>query len=38
MSIERAINEYKSDPESVYHTWFLNNEERLKALKYTINR
>lgn len=37
MSIERAINEYKSDPESVYHTWFLNNEERLKAFRTIKN-
>ncbi|MEK5400324.1 hypothetical protein [Paenibacillus sp. FSL K6-2859] len=31
--IEQYILEYKSDPESVYHTWFLNNSERLKAFR-----
>lgn len=27
------INQYKSDKESVYNTWFINNEERLKAFR-----
>ena len=27
------INQYKSDTESVYNTWFINNEERLKAFR-----
>lgn len=27
------INQYKSDIESVYNTWFINNEERLKAFR-----
>lgn len=31
MNIARIIHdEYKVDPESVYQTWFLNNEERLR--------
>ncbi|BCG60935.1 hypothetical protein PUR_43600 [Paenibacillus sp. URB8-2] len=32
-NIEQHIKEYKSDPESVYHTWFLNNSDRLKAFR-----
>lgn len=31
--IEQRILEYKSDPESVYHTWFLNSTDRLKAFR-----
>ena len=27
------INQYKTDNESVYNTWFINNEERLKAFR-----
>ena len=27
------INRYKMDPNSVYNTWFINNEERLKAFR-----
>lgn len=27
------IDEYRNDLESVYHTWFLNNQERLKAFR-----
>jgi type II restriction enzyme len=27
------IQQYKQDPESVYHTWFINNEDRLKAFR-----
>lgn len=34
VNIEQIIHdEYKVDPESVYQTWFLNNEERLKAFR-----
>ena len=29
--IQYIIQEYKDDPESVYSTWFINNEARLKA-------
>jgi len=29
--IQYIIQEYKDDPESVYSTWFINNETRLKA-------
>jgi type II restriction enzyme len=28
-----TIQKYKADPESVYHTWFINNEDRLKAFR-----
>jgi type II restriction enzyme len=28
-----VIQQYKSDPVSVYNTWFINNEERLKAFR-----
>jgi type II restriction enzyme len=31
------INRYKADPESVYRTWFINGEERMKAFR-TIRR
>lgn len=27
------IQQYKTDQESVYNTWFINNEERLKAFR-----
>ncbi|HWR06782.1 type II restriction endonuclease [Sporomusa sp.] len=37
MSIEKTIHEYKSDPESVYQTWFLDNQERLKAFRTIKN-
>ena len=29
----QIIQHYKSDKESVYNTWFINNEERLKAFR-----
>jgi len=29
--IQSIIQDYKEDPESVYNTWFINNEARLKA-------
>ena len=28
-----AAQAYKTDPESVYNTWFISNEERLKAFR-----
>ncbi|MCY9693386.1 hypothetical protein [Paenibacillus alginolyticus] len=31
--IENIIYDYKNDQESVYQTWFLNNEDRLKAFR-----
>ncbi|WP_336775261.1 hypothetical protein [Paenibacillus sp. MMO-58] len=31
--MEKIIQEYKQDEESTYHTWFLNNDERLKAFR-----
>ncbi|WP_336788297.1 hypothetical protein [Paenibacillus sp. MMO-177] len=31
--MENIIQEYKQDEESTYHTWFLNNDERLKAFR-----
>ena len=36
-SMEQIINQYKADPESVYQTWFFNNEERLKAFRTIKN-
>ena len=27
------VQQYKRDKESVYHTWFINNDERLKAFR-----
>ena len=30
---ECIIRKYKTDPESVYNTWFVNGEERLKAFR-----
>lgn len=32
-NIESLINKYKSNKESVYNTWFINNDERLKAFR-----
>lgn len=29
--LEKLILDYRSDQESVYHTWFINNNDRLKA-------
>lgn len=31
--LDRIITQYKDDSESVYNTWFINNEERLKAFR-----
>ena len=31
--LQQIIQQYKTDPESVYHTWFINSEERLKAFR-----
>lgn len=31
--LEKLICEYKSDEESVYHTWFVNSSDRLKAFR-----
>jgi type II restriction enzyme len=31
--LSTLIRQYKADPESVYHTWFINNEDRLKAFR-----
>lgn len=31
--LAETIQKYKQDEESVYHTWFVNNEERLKAFR-----
>ena len=36
-NLSQIIAEYKSDTESVYNTWFINNEDRLKAFR-TIRR
>jgi type II restriction enzyme len=32
-NFSNIINQYKTDKESVYNTWFINNEERLKAFR-----
>lgn len=31
--LNKIIQQYKSDQESVYNTWFINNDERLKAFR-----
>lgn len=31
--LKNIIDQYKSDKESVYNTWFINNEDRLKAFR-----
>src|SRR5579885_2690475 len=31
--LRQIIQQYKADPESVYNTWFINSEERLKAFR-----
>ncbi|MEO6852230.1 MAG: hypothetical protein ABI203_08615 [Mucilaginibacter sp.] len=31
--LQSIISQYKNDKESVYNTWFINNEERLKAFR-----
>lgn len=33
----KVIDEYKNDPESVYQTWFINNNDRLKAFRTIKN-
>ncbi|HCY39919.1 MAG TPA: hypothetical protein DHV48_00930, partial [Prolixibacteraceae bacterium] len=33
ISLSKIIGQYKSDTESVYNTWFINNEDRLKAFR-----
>ena len=32
-NLAQIISQYKTDKESVYNTWFINNEERLKAFR-----
>lgn len=32
-NFDKIIKDYKSDNQSVYNTWFINNEERLKAFR-----
>ncbi|MBI4349963.1 MAG: hypothetical protein HY550_00845 [Elusimicrobia bacterium] len=32
-NLEQIIRQYKADKESVYNTWFINNDERLKAFR-----
>jgi len=32
-ALQEIIDRYKSDPESVFNTWFINNDERLKAFR-----
>jgi len=31
--MEKLIKQYKENPDLVYNTWFVNNEERLKAFR-----
>lgn len=31
--LQSLIHQYKTDPESVFNTWFVNNDERLKAFR-----
>jgi type II restriction enzyme len=33
MELSKIIEKYKSEKESVYNTWFINNDERLKAFR-----
>jgi type II restriction enzyme len=33
VNLDNIINQYKSDSSSVYNTWFINNEDRLKAFR-----
>src|SRR5512133_2188576 len=33
LALTKLIDEYKSDPESVYNTWFVGGQERLKAFR-----
>lgn len=32
-TLQPTVESYKADPESVYNTWFISNEERLKAFR-----
>ena len=32
-NIENIIRQYKADTQSVYHSWFINNQDRLKAFR-----
>jgi type II restriction enzyme len=32
-NLAQIIRQYKEDNQSVYNTWFINNEERLKAFR-----
>jgi len=32
-NFDSIIRQYKNDSESVYNTWFINNEDRLKAFR-----
>jgi type II restriction enzyme len=33
MELQNLLNKYKSDEEAVFNTWFINNDERLKAFR-----
>ncbi len=33
MDLRELLERYKSDEESVFNTWFVNNDERLKAFR-----
>ena len=32
--LQGLIEKYKSDQESVFNTWFINNDDRLKAFRF----
>lgn len=33
ISFKKLVNQYKNDSESVYNTWFIDNDTRLKAFR-----
>jgi len=33
MELQELLSKYKSDEEAVFNTWFINNDERLKAFR-----
>lgn len=32
-NLKELVQRYKTDPESIYNTWFIDNEERMKAFR-----
>ncbi|GAX91668.1 hypothetical protein [Effusibacillus lacus] len=37
IEFQKILHDFRNDPESVYHTWFLNGEDRLKAFRTIKN-